>query len=90
MEAVAGLTPDETPDAVAAQLGDALAPAPRTLIMAVRMQAGALGVPAAAVAGFGGFESQCEQIEKVAGHYGNYWRCCCTGICSRTDPPCTT
>lgn len=73
MEAVAGLTPDETPDAVAAQLGDALAPALHTLIMAVRRQAGALGVPAAAVAGFGGFERQYEQIEKVAGHYGNYW-----------------
>ncbi|MGW7386117.1 hypothetical protein [Streptomyces sp. NPDC054794] len=30
-------------------------------------------MPAAAVDGFGGFERQYEQIEKVAAHHGNYW-----------------
>lgn len=40
---------------------------------ALRVQGGALGVPAAAVDGFGGFEGQYERIEKVAAHHGNYW-----------------
>jgi len=73
LTAVGELDQDAAADAVAARLGEGLAPALHTMAKALRVQAGALGVPAAAVDDFGGFEGQYEQIEKVAAHHGNYW-----------------
>ncbi|MEU9797036.1 hypothetical protein AB0E27_41950 [Streptomyces sparsogenes] len=73
LAAVGELDQDAAPDAVTARLGEGLAPALHTMATALRVQAGALGVPAAAVDDFGGFEGQYEQIEKVAAHHGNYW-----------------
>ncbi|MFC8833316.1 Tn3 family transposase [Streptomyces griseoincarnatus] len=73
LAAVGELDQDAAPDAVAARLGEGLAPALHIMAKALRVQAGALGVPAAAVDDFGGFEGQYEQIEKVAAHHGNYW-----------------
>ncbi|TDU73477.1 DUF4158 domain-containing protein [Streptomyces sp. KS 21] len=54
LTAVGELDQDAAPDAVAARLGDGLAPALHTMAKALRVQAGALGVPAAAVDDFGG------------------------------------
>ncbi|PZH15728.1 hypothetical protein C1I97_07760 [Streptomyces sp. NTH33] len=72
LTAVGELDQDAAPDVIAARLGDGLAPALHTMAKALRVQAGALGVPAAAVDDFGGFEGQYEQIEKVAAHHGNH------------------
>lgn len=70
---VTELDQDAEAGAVATRLGDQLAPALHTMAKALRVQAGALGAAAVAVDGFGGFEQQYEQIEKVAAHHGNYW-----------------
>ncbi|MFJ4741077.1 Tn3 family transposase [Streptomyces sp. NPDC088775] len=73
LAAVGDLDQDAAPDTVAARLGAGLAPALHTMAKALRVQAGALGAPAAAVDGFGGFEGQYERIEKVSAHHGNFW-----------------
>ncbi|WP_143179810.1 hypothetical protein [Streptomyces yunnanensis] len=69
---VGELDQDAESDIVAARLGDGLTPALHTMAKALWVQAGALGVPAAAVDDFGGFEGQYEQNEKVAAHHSNY------------------
>ncbi|GAA2250610.1 hypothetical protein GCM10010145_17600 [Streptomyces ruber] len=58
---------------MAVRFGDQLATGLHAMAKALRVQAGALGVPAAAVDDFGGSEGQYEQIEKVAAHHGDYW-----------------
>ncbi|GGY13881.1 hypothetical protein GCM10010358_77640 [Streptomyces minutiscleroticus] len=73
LSAVGELDQDTKADSVAARLGEGLGPALHMMVQALRVQAGALGVPAAAVDDFGGFAGQYEQIEKVAAHHGNYW-----------------
>lgn len=73
LSAVGELDQDTKADSVAARLGEGLGPALHTMVQALCVQAGALGVPAGAVDYFGGFAGQYEQIEKVAAHHGNYW-----------------
>ncbi len=73
LAAVGELDQDAEAGAVAARLGSGLALALHTMAKALRVQAGALGVHAAAVDGFGVFEGRYERVEKVAAHHGNYW-----------------
>jgi hypothetical protein len=68
LAAVGKLDRDAEAGAVAARLGSGVAPALHTMAKALRVQAGALGVPAAAVDGFGGFEGQYERADLGNAH----------------------
>jgi TnpA family transposase len=75
LKALEGLGPEATAGDVARLLGGAsqVSPALLALIGALRAQAGGLGAVTAAVDGFGGFEQQYRQIEKVSAHHGDNW-----------------
>lgn len=60
LSAVGELDQDTKADSVAARLGEGLGPALHMMVQALRVQAGTLGVPTAAVDDFGGFAGRYE------------------------------
>jgi hypothetical protein len=75
LKALEGLDPEATAGDVARLLGGAsqVSPALLALMEALRAQAGGLGAVTAAVDGFGSFEQEYQQIEKVSAHHGDNW-----------------
>jgi TnpA family transposase len=76
LAALAGLddAEDEAGEgALTGRLGGDAVPAVKALAAAVAVQASGLRELTRAVDGFGGFDRQYEQIEKVSAHHGNYW-----------------
>jgi hypothetical protein len=67
-QALQGLDEEASVDELATRLEGRVSPAVLALV-----QAGGFGAVTQAVEGFGGFDKQYEQIEKVSAHHGNFW-----------------
>ncbi|MFD7065395.1 Tn3 family transposase [Streptomyces sp. NPDC059906] len=72
-QALEGLDEQAPLGEVAVRREGRVSPAVLALVKAQMVQAGGFGAVTKAVEGFDGFARQCEQIEKVSAHHGNFW-----------------